>query len=75
VLSTAWNTQRGSWSYIDNKRGRKETEVIRWGIGGGGVKRREADLASNHFPRCSPQPGIPKEIHRVGYRREGGGRT
>ena len=31
-----------------------------------GVKRRETDLASNQFPKCSPQPRIPKEIHRVG---------
>ena len=28
-----------------------------------GVKRRESDLVSNQFPKCSPQPGIPKEIH------------
>ena len=28
-----------------------------------GVKRRETDLVSNQFPKCSPQPGIPKEIH------------
>ena len=64
MLSTAWNTQRGSQSYIKKRRG-----------GGGGavnrgdqeekreVKRRETDLASNQFPKCSPQPGIPKEIH------------
>ena len=31
-----------------------------------GVKRRETDLASNKFPKYSPHPGIPKEIHRVG---------
>ena len=37
------------------------------------VKRRETDLASNQFPKCSPQPGIPKEIQRVGQRREGVG--
>ena len=29
----------------------------------GGIKRRETDSASNQFPKCSPQPGIPKEIH------------
>ena len=29
-----------------------------------GVKRREIDLASNQFPRSSPQPRIPKEIHK-----------
>ena len=30
-----------------------------------GMKRRETDLASNQFPKCSPQPGTPKEIHKV----------
>ena len=30
-----------------------------------GVKRREIDLTSNQLPKCSPQHGIPKEIHRV----------
>ena len=32
---------------------------------GEGVKRSETDLDSNQFPKCSPQPGIAKEIHRV----------
>ena len=40
----------------------------------GGIKRRETDPASNQFPKCSPQLGTHKDIHRVGYRREGGGR-
>ena len=31
----------------------------------GGVKTRETDLASNLFPKCSPQPRTPREIHRV----------
>ena len=31
----------------------------------GGIKRRETDSASNQFPKCSPQPGTHKEIHRV----------
>ena len=64
MLSTAWNTQRGSWSYIEKRRGRKEIEVTRRRRGR--VKRRETDLASNKLPKCSPQPRIPKEIHRVG---------
>jgi len=62
VLSTAWNTQRGSQSYIEKRRGREEIEVT--GRKRGVVKRRETDLASNQFPKCSPQPGIPKEIHK-----------
>ena len=35
----------------------------------GGVKRRETDLASSQFPKCSPQAGTAKKIHRVGKRR------
>ena len=35
----------------------------------GGFKRRETDLASSQLPKCSPQPGTPKKIHRVGKRR------
>ena len=40
----------------------------------GGIKRREIDLGSILFPKCSPQARIPTEIHRVGLRRAGGGR-
>ena len=42
----------------------RETEVARRIKGG--IKRRETDPASNQFPKCPPQPGIHKEIHRVG---------
>ena len=48
--------------------GYRDDQEKRW------VKRREIDLTSNQFPKCSPQHGIPKEIHRVEWRREGGGR-
>ena len=47
----------------EKRRGRKETEVTRRQRGE--VKRRETNLASNLFPKCSPQPRTPKEIHRV----------
>ena len=30
-----------------------------------GVKGRETNLACDQFRKCCPQPGIPKEIHRV----------
>jgi len=43
---------------------RKEIEVTRRRRGG--VKRRETYLASNQFPKCSPQLRKPKEIHRIG---------
>ena len=35
----------------------------------GEIKRREKDPVSNQFPKCSPQPGTPKEIHKVEKRR------
>ena len=63
VLYSVWITQRGSWSYIEKRRRRKEIEVTR--RRGGEVKRRETNLASDQFPKCSPQPGTPKEIHRI----------
>ena len=63
VLSTVWSTKRGSQSYIEKRRGRREIEVTRRRRKG--VKVGEPNLASNQFPRCSPQPGTPREIHRV----------
>ena len=62
LLSTVWNTQRGSWGSIEKKRRRTEIEVTRGR--GRRVKRRETNLACDQFPRCSPQPSTPKEIHR-----------
>ena len=71
-FSTVSNTQKGSLSYMEKRRGRRELEVTRRRRGG--VKRGESILASNQFPKCSPQPGTPREIHRVKWRREGGER-
>ena len=51
-LSTLMDTERGSQSYMEKRRGRKEIEVTR--RRGGGVKRRETNLANNQFPKCSP---------------------
>ena len=68
-FSTVRNIQRGSQSYIEKRRGRREMEVTRRSRGG--VKRGETNLASNQLPKCSPQPGTPREIHRVKQRREG----
>ena len=39
-----------------------------------GIKRRKTDPVSNQFPKHSPQPRTHKEIHRVRYRKEGGGK-
>ena len=62
-FSTARETQRGSLSYIEKRRGRREIEVTRRRIGR--VKMGESNLASNQFCMCSPQSGTPREIHRV----------
>ena len=63
MFSAVWNTQRGSWIYIGKRRGRREIEMTRRRRGG--VKRGETNLASNQFPKFSPQPETPREIHRV----------
>ena len=36
----------------------------------GGVKRGENSLASNQIPKCSPQPGAPREIQSYVENRE-----
>ena len=59
----ARDTKRDSQSYMEKRRGRREIEVTRRRRGG--VKRGESSLVSNQFPKCSPQPGTPREIHRV----------
>ena len=51
-FSTVRDTQRGSQSYMEERRGRREIEVIRRRRGG--VKRGESNLASNQFAMCSP---------------------
>ena len=63
-FSTVRDTQRGSQSYMEKRRGRREIEVTRR-RGVGGVKREETNLASNQFPKCSLQPRTHREIHRV----------
>ena len=62
-FSTVRDTQRGSRSYTEKRRGRREIEVIRRRRGG--VKRGETNLASNQFAKYSPQPRTPREIYRV----------
>ena len=51
-FSTMRDTQRGSQSYMEKRRGRREIEVTRKRRGG--IKRGERKLASNHFLMCSP---------------------
>ena len=62
-FSTVRETQRGSQSYMEKRRGRREIEATRKRRGG--VKRRETNLACDQFPKCSPQHGTPREIHSV----------
>ena len=71
-FSTVRDTQRGSQSYLEKRRGRlaiEETRRRRQGI-----KMGENKLASNQFPVCSPQSGPLREVHGVTQRREEGGR-
>ena len=71
-FSAVRDTQRGSQSYMEKRRGRRELEVtrMRWG----GIKRGESKLASNHFLMCDPQSRPLRDLHGVIQRREEGGR-
>ena len=62
-------TQRGSQSFMQKRRGRREIEVTRRRRGG--VKSGETNLASNQFPKCSPQSGTPREIQSYIEKRRG----
>ena len=72
-FSTVRETQRGSQSYMEKRRRMKEIEVTRRRRGA--VKRVDSNLASNHFPMCSPQSGTPERftelLHREEKREEG----
>ena len=62
-FSTVRDTQRGSQSYLEKRRGRREIELTRRRRRG--VKGGENNLVSNQFPKRTPQSGTPREIHRV----------
>ena len=62
-FSTVRDTQRGSQSYMEKRRGRREIEVTRRRRGG--IKKGDSSLVSNQFPMCSPQSGTLIEVHRV----------
>ena len=51
-FSTVRDIQRGSQSYMEKRRGRREIEVTRRRKLE--IKRRERDLGSTLFPKCSP---------------------
>ena len=71
-MSTVRDTQRGSQSYMENRRGRREIEVT-WSRRGR-IKRGESKLASNHFLMCAPLSGLLRDVHRVIQRKGEGGR-
>ena len=56
-FSTMRDTQKGSLSYMEKRRRRRELEVTRRRRGG--VKRGESNLASTQTRMCFPQPGTP----------------
>ena len=62
-FSTVRDIQRGSQSYMEKRRGKKEIEVTRRRIRG--IKMGESNLASNQFPMCSPQSGTLRYVHGV----------
>ena len=61
-FSTVRDTWRGTQSYMEKRRGRREIEVTRRR---GGVKMEESNLASNQFLIFSPQTGTPREVHEL----------
>ena len=67
-FSTVRDTQRGSQSYLEKRRGRREIEVTRRRIGG--IKRGESNQASNQYIMCSPWSGTPREVHGVTWRKK-----
>ena len=71
-FSTVRDTQRGSQSYMEKTKGRREIELTRRRRGG--IKREESNLASNQFPMCCPLSGSLRDVHGVAQRREEGGR-
>ena len=68
-FSAMRDTQRGSQSYMEKKRGRREIEVTEKKRGG--IKKGESKLASDHFPMCSPQSGSLRDVHGVTEKRRG----
>ena len=66
-FSTVRDTQRGTQSYMEKRRGRREIEVNRRRRGE--IKGGESKLASNHFLMCTPHSGPLRDVHRVIQRR------
>ena len=71
-FSTVRDTQRGSQSYMRKRRGRKDIEMSRRRKGGTQEERDRSMQLS--VPRVFSVDKTPTKIHRIGLRREGGGR-
>ena len=67
-FSIVRDTWRGSQSYMEKRRGRREIEVTRRRREG--IERGERKLASNHFLMCAPQSGEHSESFSVLHRPE-----
>ena len=63
-FSTVRDTHRGSQSYMEKRRRRREIEVTRRRRGA--VKGGETNLASNQFPKYSPYPGTSERFTELG---------
>ena len=61
-FSSVRDIQRGSRSYIEKRRRKREIEVTKRTIGE--IKRGESNVASNQFHMCSPQSGQLKRDSR-----------
>ena len=66
-FSTVRDTHRGSQSYMEKRKGRREIEVARRRRRE--IKRGKSSLASNQFIMCSPQSGPLRKVHQVTQRR------
>ena len=71
-FSTVRDTWRGTQSYMEKRRGRRDIEVTRKRRGE--VKRGESNLVSNQFPKCLHSLEHPEsftELHREEKREDG----
>ena len=66
-FSTVRDTRRGTQSYMEKSKGRREIGVTRRRKGG--IKSSKSKLASNYFPMCSPQSATLREVHGEETRR------
>ena len=67
-FSTVRDNQRGSQSYMKNRRGRKEIEVSRRESGTQEERDRSTQLS---IPKVFSVAQTPTKIHRIGLGREG----